>query len=502
MVQGTASHVGKSRIVEALCRLLADKGIRVAPFKAQNMALNSAVTWDGKEIGRSTAEQAAAARIRAQVEMNPLLLKPKTDTTAQLLVMGKPYGDFTAADNFKHALKLTRFKRQIIQAALKKLASEFELIVIEGAGSPAEVNLRRFDIVNMDVAKFARASVLLVADIDKGGSLASLVGTLALLKPGERKLVKGLLLNKFRGDLDLLRPALSFLRRETGIPVLGVLPFHRGLDCLAEEDALGHEVVGDPTPDIDIAIVYHPHLANFTDFGPLAMEPGVRLRYVRTPRFLGNPDALLLPGTKNTSGDLLHLHRTGLFQAIRSTARKGIPVVGICGGYQMLGKRLLDPSRLESATPELEGLGLLETETTFRVEKQITPVAATPVGNGPFLAGIHCRIDGYEIHHGLTKRLNHLKPAFQFSAGGRKKAPDGAVSQNGRIFGTYLHDLFSNDLFRRNFVDVLRKRKGLPPLNLPLVNIRQETENAVDGWASVVAENLDIQNLLRFKNNV
>ena len=500
MIQGTASGVGKSRIVEALCRISSDRGIRVAPFKAQNMALNSAVTWDGGEIGRSTAQHALAARTRAQVEMNPLLLKPKTDTLAQLIVMGKPYGDFTAADNFRKALKLTRFKRQIVRKSLKKLVRQFELVIIEGAGSPAEINLRPFDIVNMDVAKPLRAPVFLVADIDKGGSIASLVGTLALLRPSERKLVKGFILNKFRGDKSLLDPALSFLHRETEKPVLGVIPFYRGLDRLAEEDALAYEVAGDPNPDIDIAVIYHPHIANFTDFSPLAMEPGVRLRYVRTPEHLGDSNAILLPGTKNTSDDLMHLRKVGFFQAIVSRAKKGTPVVGICGGYQMMGKKLLDPSHLESEASESEGLGLLETETIFRSDKRTTPVVAIPVGGSPFLMNKNFRIYGYEIHHGSTKRLDHLRPAFQFATDGKTKTPDGAVSQNGLIFGTYLHDLFSDDLFRRNFVNVLREKKGLAALNLPLVNIREETEKTVDEWASVVAKNLDISQLLSFKN--
>lgn len=496
MIQGTASHVGKSRIVAALCRIFANRGLRVAPFKAQNMALNSAVTADGGEIGRSTAEQARAARVQTRVEMNPLLLKPKTDDVAQLMVMGQPYGDFSAADNFHSAEKLTLFKRQIVKEALRVLAAEFELIIIEGAGSPAEVNLRRFDVVNMAVATLANAPVLLVADIDKGGALASLVGTMALLKHEERTLVKGLILNKFRGDEIILRPALSFLYRKTGVPVLGVIPFHSGLDRLAEEDALPHEVMGDSDPEVDIAIVYHPHLANFTDFNPLAIEPRVRVRYVRSNQSLGNPDAILLPGTKNTSHDLKAMMETGLAGQIQAQAQLGTPVIGICGGYQMMGQRLFDPNRLESDQEELTGLRLLNSVTTFQTDKRINLVRARPIGGMPFLAERDYQVEGYEIHHGSTKKQPGLRPAFQMLTAGNDKKSEGAVSRNGLIFGTYLHDLFTHNRFRRDFVNALRTRKGLSPLGHPIVDIQQQTEDAIERWAAVVKQHLDTDSLM------
>lgn len=496
MIQGTASHVGKSRIVAALCRIFANRGLRVAPFKAQNMALNSAVTSDSGEIGRSTAEQARAARIEPRVEMNPLLLKPKSDSVAQLMVMGQPYGDFSAADNFKVAEKLTRFKRQIVKEALRVLAAEFEVIIIEGAGSPAEVNLRPYDVVNMAVASLVHAPVLLVADIDKGGALASLVGTMVLLTPDEKSLVKGLILNKFRGDETILKSALSFLHRETGVQVLGVIPFYKDLDQLAEEDALPENAMGDSNPEIDIAIVYHPHLANFTDFSPLAMEPRVRIRYVRSPRSLGNPDAILLPGTKNTSHDLKAMMETGLAGQIQAQAQLGTPVIGICGGYQMMGQRLFDPNRLESDQKELTGLRLLDSVTTFQADKRINLVRARPIGGMPFLAERDYKVEGYEIRHGSTKKRPGLRPAFQVFTAGDGKKPEGAVSRNGLIFGTYLHDLFTHNRFRRDFVNALRTRKGLSPLGHPIVDIQQQTEDAIERWAAVVKQHLDTDSLM------
>ena len=496
MVQGTASGVGKSRIVEALCRILSNRGFRVAPFKAQNMALNSAVTFDGAEISRSTAQQAKAARTAPCAEMNPLLLKPKTDTVAQLVVMGRPYRDVKASDHFWRSTRLATFKRRIVSEALENLSRDFEWIVIEGAGSPAEVNLRRFDVTNMDVALSVKALVLIVSDIDKGGSLASLVGTMGLLKPDERRLVKGFILNKFRGDERLLAPALPFLRQKTGIRVRAVLPFHVPLVYLDEEDALAQEVIGDPKAEIDIAIIYHPHLANFTDFTSLALEPKVRVRFVWRPATLGAPDAIILPGTKNTSGDLLHMKQTGFFGEISIRAKQGTPVIGICGGYQMLGARLLDPFGLESSTRCLKGLALLNVVTKFGITKRIKKVNASPSGSGVFLGKQDRRIQGYEIHHGVTVRQPGTTHAFEIKDETGNTDRDGAVSNDGLIFGTYLHDLFSDARYRRNFVNALRTRKKLPPLRQGLIHAEKRAEDAIESWARVVESRLDFRGIL------
>ncbi len=491
MVQGTASSAGKSRLVQALCRIFSDRGVRVAPFKAQNMSLNSAVTQDGSEIGRSTAEQAAAARILPTVEMNPFLLKPKSDCEAQLIAMGKPYGNFSAKDSYKKAGTLMAFKKRTIRHCLEKLSADYDLIVIEGAGSPAEINLRPYDIVNMHVARLVKADVLLVADIDRGGAIASLVGTRALLTPKERSLLKGFILNKFRGDLTILKPALDFLKKRTGVPVCGVIPFHPELVFLAEEDAVNTPVHRSASADIDIAVIYHPHISNFTDLTPLTLEPGVRVRYIRSAAELGTPDAIVIPGTKNTTADLQHMRAIGLFQFIQKNARRGVPVIGLCGGYQMLGDRIEDPSQSESSRTRIAGLGLLSLVTVFGEEKQLRQSCLRPAGHGPFLSDASLQLKGYEIHHGETFLSDSQENAFQAVGRGAQKA-EGAVSPNGLIFGTYLHDIFTHDLFRRQFVNVLRKRKKMAPLATPAVNYTKVTDKILNNWARIVEKNVDL----------
>ena len=370
MIQGTGSHVGKSVITAALCRIFANQGLRVAPFKAQNMALNSYVTAEGCEVGRSTALQAKAARTELTVEMNPILLKPTADKNAQLILNGKPYTDVTAFEQFHKNKSLRTLKWDAVREALSVLSEDYDLIVMEGAGSPAEVNLREFDIVNMAVARHTGAPVLLVSDIDKGGSLASLVGTLALLPEEERAHVQGFIFNKFRGDPRLFDAAITFMKNKTGCDTLGLLPFDAKLN-LMEEDALRWESHVNGDPDIDIAIIAHPYLSNFTDFDPLTLEPGLMLRFVRSVAQLGQPDAVILPGSKNTMGDLQQLKDSGLASRIENLAKAGVPIVGICGGYQMLGQQLFDPDAVESTQAVLEGLALLDVVTEFQKEKII-----------------------------------------------------------------------------------------------------------------------------------
>lgn len=487
MVQGTGSHVGKSLLVAALCRIFSNKGVSVAPFKAQNMALNSAVTMDGGEVGRSTAVQARAARTSLRVEMNPVLLKPKSDRVAQMILLGKPYADFSAMDQFGERSSLKETKLRAIRESLAALSGSFETIVIEGAGSPAEVNLREWDVVNMAVAEIADAPVLLIADIDRGGAIAALFGTWSLLPEEERRRIKGFVINKFRGDPRLLTPALRFLEEKTGIPTLGVIPYDSDLR-LMEEDALPSRAIGCGDPEIEIAVVEHRHLSNFTDFDPLAVEPGVIVRYVRTPAQLGSPDAILLPGTKNTIDDLrIHL-ASGMAASIRKRAGEGVPVVGICGGYQMLGKALLDPVRLESNQGDVEGLNLLEVVTEFRPGKVVGPVDVTPAGHGPFLRGALPAAHGYEIHSGETRRLHAAVPPAFLKRGGEE---EGAVDPSGLIFGTSVHGLFEEDSFRRHFVNVLRVRKALPALSVPSVRFAEMQEREFDRWAGLVEKSLD-----------
>jgi len=479
-------------ITAALCRIFANQGLRVAPFKAQNMALNSFVTADGCEVGRSTALQARAARTELTVEMNPILLKPTAEKNAQLILNGKPYADVAAFDQFHQNKALRTLKWDAIRDALQVLSEHYDLIVIEGAGSPAEVNLREFDLVNMEVARHTGAPVLLVTDIDKGGSLASLVGTLELLPEEERVHVQGFIFNKFRGDKRLFDPAVEFLTRKTGCATLGLVPFDATLD-LMEEDALRWENHVNGDPEIDIAIVAHRYLSNFTDFDPLTLEPGVMLRFVRSAAQLGEPDAVILPGSKNTMGDLQHLFDSGLAQRIQHLAKAGVPIVGICGGYQMLGKELFDPDEVESNQGVLAGLGLLDVVTEFQREKVTRQVKLHLSGQPPFFEDAEEVVAGYEIHCGLSRSPAAISnPAF-FNPLSQEE--EGCVSDDGFIFGTALHGLFENDAFRRRFVNVLRLRKGLlPQPKLPL-SFRDIEEERIEGWATFVAAHLDLVKL-------
>jgi adenosylcobyric acid synthase len=439
MVLGTSSSVGKSLLVAALCRLFARRGLRVAPFKAQNMSNNAAVCADGAEIGRAQALQAAAARIAPTADMNPVLLKPEADSRAHVIVHGKPWQTLSAASYRERKQTLW----PIVTAALERLRAEFELVVIEGAGSPVELNLRGGDIVNMAVARHAGAPVLLAGDIDRGGIFAQLLGTLWLLPPEERALVRGLVVNKFRGDPALFTDGISILQQRAEVPVLGVVPYVRDLG-LPEEDAVALDEPGRPTPqEIDIAIIRLPHIANFDDFDLLFAGPGLRVRYVTRPEELGAPRAVILPGTKSTVADLAWLRSTGFAEALVQLVRQGTALAGICGGYQMLGRRILDPSGVESCQGEATGLGLLPIETRFEPAKATRQVRARVGPNAPgwlnTIAG--AELHGYEIHMGRTESAT---PWLQMET-----ARDGAATENGRIWGCYLHGIFANDVFRR-----------------------------------------------------
>ncbi len=464
MVQGTASGVGKSALVAALCRLLRRQGLRVAPFKAQNMSNNAAVCADGGEISRAQAAQAEAAGVAPTVDMNPILLKPEADACAQVVVRGRVRGRFTAREYQAVKPEL----RAVVATSLERLRRAFDVVVIEGAGSPAEVNLRAHDLVNMTVAHLADAPVLLVADIDRGGALAALVGTLELLEPADRARVRGLLVNRFRGDPVLLAPGLAFLEQRTGCPVLGVVPYLADLRFPAEDSqALDARATRDGTPAtaaaVEIAVVQLPRIANFDDFGPLEAEPGVRVRYVQAAADLGVPDLAILPGSKSTLADLAWLRATGLGAALLRLAAAGVPMLGICGGYQMLGEHLSDPDGAEGSPAAAPGLALLPVATVFASEKTTRQVAGAVVATAGFfgcLAG--APLAGYEIHLGRT---TGAAPPFARLG----PATDGAVAPDGLVAGTYVHGLFHNARLRHTLVRALAARRGvaLPPSGAP-----------------------------------
>ncbi|HBT47325.1 MAG TPA: cobyric acid synthase CobQ [Peptococcaceae bacterium] len=493
MLQGTASNVGKSVLAAALCRIFYRAGYRVAPFKAQNMALNSGATPDGGEMGRAQLVQAYAAGVEPRVEMNPVLLKPTAQARSQVVLLGRPLGNVGARE-YHGSLNQKLWCH--VQKAYAALDREFEVIVIEGAGSPAEVNLKDREIANMRVAKMAGAPVLLVADIDRGGALAALVGTLELLEEDERELVAGLVINKFRGDRALLQPALDFLEKKTGKPVLGVIPFLA--HGLPEEDSVALEqVTARPTaPDeVEIAVVKLPCISNFTDFDALAREPGVNLRYIEDRNALGDPDLIILPGSKNTIGDLLWMRQRGLEEAVKRLAAVGTPVVGICGGYQMLGREIADPEHVETDYGCIEGMGLLPVRTVFQPVKATNLVEGRVTGMGPFLGPLQgLEVKGYEIHMGASTAEG--RPAFKITRRGHTRVDidDGAESDDGLIWGTYIHGIWDNDAFRHRTLDVLRARRGLTARAGGL-EFAADMERRFDALAATVARYLDLQRL-------
>jgi len=486
MIQGTASSVGKSVIVAGLCRIFRQDGFKVAPFKAQNMALNSFVTKEGGEIGRAQAVQAEAAGIEPSVHMNPVLLKPEAEARSQVIVLGKVAKNLEASQYYQYTPKLLK----IIGDSLNHLLATYDIVVIEGAGSPAEINLKEREIVNMRVAKMANAPVILVGDIDRGGVFASIIGTLELLNKQERNLIKGFIINKFRGDLKLLKPGLDMLEKRTGKPVLGVVPYFRDIN-IAQEDSvyLDERQVSSTNGTIDVAVIHIPHISNYDDFDPLE-EQGCTVRYVSDVSELGNPDLLILPGTKNTIADLIYLQEQGFVQAIIRRARSGIPVIGICGGYQMLGKHILDPDKIESKQDSISGLGLLNTTTVFHNDKTTTQVKARVATDKGLLKGLKdLEITGYEIHMGQTTSRNCLPALSVFETPqGKTNYFDGAVSKSGLIFGTYIHGLFHNAEFTHQLLNRLRQLRGLPATSSLAIN-KQEM---YDKLADTIRRNLNM----------
>jgi adenosylcobyric acid synthase len=497
MIQGTSSHVGKSILVTALCRIFSQDGKKVVPFKAQNMALNSYVTTDGKEMGRAQVAQAEAARLEPMVDMNPVLLKPTGSSCSQVILMGKSVGNMSAREYHK-GYSLKAFST--VTEALDRLDRDYEMIVIEGAGSPAEVNLKANDIVNMRVAKYLNAPVLLVADIDRGGALASLVGTLELLDEEERALVKGLVINKFRGDITLLQPAIDFLEKKTGKPVLGVIPHieHIGID---DEDSVSLEekkLILKSGGDIRIAVIQTPKISNFTDFDCLADETDVSLYYVQDAAEIGDPDLIILPGSKNTTEDLLYLRRSGIEAKIKEKIAGGTPVIGICGGYQMMGQEIFDPYHTESSHDRVQGMNLLAMQTTFSKDKLTSQVMANCAKLHFAGADITAEnLRGYEIHMGKTDFFaNADRHPFTIIERSNERCdyPEGIGRADGLVFGMYIHGIFDNDSFRRLIINALRQRKGLVPLE-SIVNTYAKKQQNYNRLADTVRQNLNMEKL-------
>ncbi|WP_347942237.1 cobyric acid synthase [Peribacillus simplex] len=491
MIQGTSSDVGKSLICTAFCRLFSNKGLRVVPFKSQNMALNSYVTLDGGEIGRAQGVQAEAARITATTDMNPILLKPKLDMVSEVIVHGKHFLDMNAKS---YRSQFVQEAMPIIRKSVEKLQEDYDIIVLEGAGSPAEINLKDRDIANMRMAKLTDAAVILVADIDRGGVFASIIGTLALLDQDERDSVKGIIINKFRGMRELLDDGIEWVEKETGIPVLGVLPY---LDVNIEaEDSLALSSLRFKKPKkaefpIDVAVLRFPRISNFTDVDPFFDEPGVGVRLVSSVHEIGNPDLLILPGTKNTMEDLKWLNRMGMDRAINELRKQGTMIFGICGGFQMLGTKLFDPDAVEGDGENADGISLLPVETVFQAEKKTVQM------EGVLSAGImegQMNLNGFEIHLGRTTLKSQVRP-FLLLKDGRE---DGAISNDNKVMGTYLHGIFHNRLFTRLLVNQIRRNKGLEEVKENVQSDSERREEAYNLLASHLEENIDMDTIYQW----
>lgn len=501
---GTGSDVGKSLITAGICRLLHRTGARVAPFKAQNMSLNSFVTPDGHEIGRAQALQAEACRILPHVDMNPILLKPESDNCSQVVVHGKVFGKREASAYFDGRRGLWT----VVEESYTRLASQYEVVVIEGAGSAAEVNLRKYDLVNWPVAELSDAQVVLVADIDRGGVFAQVLGTLDLLESDERARVCGIIINKFRGDTTLFADGVKFVEARSGLPVLGVVPFLRDL-MLDQEDSLDldqNRQTSFASDRLNIAVILLPHMSNFTDFNILASETDVALKYVTSPSMLAETDVVIIPGSKNTLADLSYLKEKGYVPALDNHLHSRRELVGICGGYQMLGRTISDPCEIEQGGMS-DGLGYLNTDTEIEQAKCTTQVEAS---TEDVFVGSQILVRGYQIHMGVTRRVNEL-PCFRVrrdSVPGeevcRSIAPneeelDGAVRKDGLVWGTYIHGVFDEPGFRRAWLNHARIRKGLQPLDeLVSKTVTVRSQGELDRWADHVSHHLDLSRLIGY----
>jgi len=502
MVLGTASHTGKSMVTAALCRILAQQGYRVAPFKAQNMSLNSAATPEGLEIGRAQALQAEAAGVRPSVDMNPILIKPSSDSSAQVVVQGRVWGQITAASY--HEGEVEELYPAVVDS-YRRLAASYDIVVLEGAGSPAEINLKAHDIVNMRMAGLADAACLLVGDIDRGGVFAALLGTLELLEAHERARIRGFLINKFRGDRALLQPGIDLIEKRLGKRCVGIVPYLSDLGLEEEDSVALEDRRGLPSawragqgPDraLRIGVIALPYLSNFTDFDALAAEPSVALAYLSDAADLATADVVVLPGSKQTSNDLRWLKRRGWEAAVRAHARRGGIILGICGGMQMLGKEIEDPQGMEGGG-KVEGMGLLPIETVLAREKKTVGARARLVEPTLFGQSMATRsLAGYEIHLGVTHYQSGAAPLFEsMREGSSRTQPDGAVSADGLTLGTYLHGLFDCDSFRHALLRAARAHCGLSS-SAELASFSAEREARLDRLAGCVRRSMDMTTVL------
>ena len=488
MIQGTMSNAGKSLVTAGLCRVFKQDGYKVAPFKSQNMALNSFITKEGLEMGRAQVMQAEACGIEPSVNMNPILLKPTNDVGSQVIVNGEVLGNMSARDYYKKKTELIPH----IMEAYNNLAKEYDIIVMEGAGSPAEINLKENDIVNMGMAKLVNSPVLLAGVIDRGGVFASIAGTLMLLEEDERKMIKGTIINKFRGDVNILKPGLDMIEEITKTPVVGVVPYME-LD-IDDEDSLSERFNNKGTVDlIDIAVIRLPRISNFTDFNTFEYIPGVSLRYVKSVRELKDPDMIILPGTKNTMEDLKWLRESGLETQILKQAAKGKVIFGICGGYQMLGMELSDPFNVESGGT-MAGMGLLPTKTVFEKEKVRTRVS----GNFNEVSGIlaelsYVEFEGYEIHMGQTTYdFNEEELTTIDNVNGEDIIKnDGLYKDN--VYGSYIHGIFDKEEVSKAIVESLCIHKGIDYSSISTVDIEKYKEEQYDKLAEGIRNSLDMK---------
>jgi adenosylcobyric acid synthase len=498
MIQGTASDSGKSILTTALCRAFARKGIKTAPFKAWNMSLNSYVTKGGAEVGIAQALQARAALREVTVDMQPILVKAMGEGKTQLVIRGQVVENISYQERQHDYVEIYK---KTIRDSLKKLRENNDLIIMEGAGSPAEINRKTPDFANMFTAEIYKTPVFLISSIEKGGSLASLVGTLKLLKRKHRNLVKGLIINKFRGDFELLKPAFNFLEDYTKKEVIGVLPYLKDLNLPEEDSAsLRSNYAVNSDHNLKIAVIKLPHLSNFSDFNALKMEKNLNLEYINKKQNLLNFDLIIIPGTKTTTKDLIFLKESGLAAEIKKANQKGKMIIGICGGFQILGQKLIDPKQTEGGRKEIKGLGLLAIETEFLAQKtthQAEVIINQNLTNQQIKAHFaQANFKGYEIHMGQTNYLNGAEALFELKerSGQEIELKDGAINKAGNCFGSYLHGLFDNNNFRRKILNLLRKNKNLTQTET--YNYQAEIEKNLDRLADTVEANLDLDKFL------
>ena len=488
MVLGTGSSVGKSIITAGLCRVFKNDGYKVAPFKSQNMALNSFITKDGFEMGRAQVVQAEAAKIEPSVLMNPILLKPTSEKKSQVIINGKVYQDMNAKDYHVFKVEL----RHIIKKAYDTLSGQNDIVVLEGAGSPAEINLKENDIVNMGMAKISNSPCLLVSDIDKGGVFASILGTIMLLEPEEKARVKGLIINKFRGDIEILKPGLVQIEELTGIAVVGVMPYFNlkieDEDSLSDKFSMYKE---SNDFDVDILIVKLPYISNFTDFNSLENIIGVRVRYCWDAKEFGEPDLIIIPGSKNTIHDLMFLRNSGLEGVIVEKSKRGTPVLGVCAGMQILGKTIRDPLGCESSVKEIGGRGLLDIDTVFEKDKTTIQTKAFVKSDDEIILDAMDRmsIEGYEIHMGSTTYGEDSLPFVMREDG----ETIGVSNKEGKIYGTYLHGIFDNGVFCDALIQGLKKKKGLAYQNFQKnIDFKDFKETQYEKLDELMRANIDI----------